>query len=74
MPTQIRRDPFARTTLVREIVRCNPHCTCHWCGTVAGFRERLFRYGTEPDSVNPRINWHRGEFCSLSCHNAYHGV
>lgn len=78
MTTQIRRDPFARTTLVRESALS--HCHCEWCGSTR-YRNGeplvnsagvpiLFRYGTEND--NGRVNWHRGLFCSLSCHNAFH--
>jgi hypothetical protein len=34
----------------------------------------LYRYGTEPDAIHPRVAWHRGAFCTKSCHDAYHHV
>ena len=70
---QISRDPFARTTLVRDhipgylLIRKQ---TCDWCGNLNGFGG-LFRYATDPDDGG-RLHWHDGEFCSLSCHNSYH--
>ncbi len=65
----INRDPFARSSTVREVT--DEQAECSWCG---GTRRsgRLFRYGTELDSLNGRINWHRGEFCSKQCHDSYH--
>ncbi|HYK01045.1 MAG TPA: hypothetical protein VE974_04765 [Thermoanaerobaculia bacterium] len=73
---QLARDPFARTTLVRVIVRPLAHGrTCSWCGSVRTSRKGgtpyLYRYGTEPDAARPRIHWHDGAFCSKSCHDAY---
>jgi hypothetical protein len=74
---QLARDPFARTTLVRIIVRpLASGQTCSWCGNVRhsrrGHAPHLYRYGTEPDAIRPRIHWHDGVFCSKSCHDAYH--
>ena len=74
---QLVRDPFARTTLVREVVRpLAPGQTCSWCGNVRVSRRSrtpfLYRYGTEPDAVRPRMQWHDGAFCSKSCHDTYH--
>jgi hypothetical protein len=73
---QLARDPFARTTLVRMIVRPLAHGqTCSWCGNVRHMRRGrtyLYRYGTEPDAIRPRTHWHDGAFCSKSCHDAYH--
>ncbi len=79
----INRDPFARTSLVREAVPLHEQCRCDWCGA---YRKRqswlfvgscivlsLFRYGTRPDSIRGGINWHNGVFCSKGCHDAYHG-
>jgi hypothetical protein len=72
----VSRDPFARTTLVRTIVRpLAPGQDCGWCGNVRHARRggpSLFRYGTEPDAVRPRVHWHDGAFCSKPCHDAYH--
>jgi hypothetical protein len=68
---QLTRDPFARTTLVREL--SDNVCVCAWCGSarvVRGKVQLAFRYGTESD--NGRVSWHRGAFCGKSCHDAYH--
>lgn len=69
MATQISRDPFARTTLVRD--RVSTDKGCDFCGSRLK-RPHLYRYGTEPDRVVPRVNWHKGVFCSKSCHDSYH--
>lgn len=73
----IARDPFARHTLVRSVVRpLAAGQTCTWCGSVRTSRRCrttfLYRYGTEPDAIRPRIAWHDGVFCSKSCHDSYH--
>jgi hypothetical protein len=74
---QLARDPFARTTLVRVLVHLPASGqTCSWCGSVRTSRRGrtfLYRYGTAPDAVRPRIHWHDGAFCSKPCHDAYHG-
>jgi len=73
----IARDPFARTTLVHDTIQplANNH-SCDFCGGVGISRRRrvpfLYRFGTEPDAIHPRVAWHRGAFCSRSCHDAYH--
>jgi hypothetical protein len=76
---QIARDPFARHTLVRLVVRpLAGGQTCSWCGGVRTSRRSrttsLYRYGTEPDAIHPRVSWHDGAFCAKSCHDAYHDV
>ena len=72
----VSRDSFARTTLMRTIVRpLTPGQDCRWCGNVRHARRggsSLFRYGTESDAVRSRIHWRDGEFCSKSCHDAYY--
>jgi hypothetical protein len=73
----LRRDPFARQTLVREVIRAlAPEQTCSWCGGVRMPRRcrtpSLYRYGTEADAIRPRVAWHDGAFCTKSCHDAYH--
>jgi hypothetical protein len=74
----ISREPFARMTLVREVL-----CplvgaqTCSWCGNIRTTRSStpfLYRYGTEPDAIHARVSWHEGAFCSKSCHDVYHDV
>lgn len=67
MSVQISRDPFARSTTERELVR-GKGC-CDWCGQE---RPRLFRYGTWPDGLFTRTLWHKGLFCSKPCHDDYH--
>ncbi len=77
----INRDPFARASLVREAVPLDEPRHCQFCGQRRQRHARpgdaicahLFRYGTQPDSISGRINWHSGTFCSKSCHDAYHG-
>lgn len=74
---QIARDPFARHTVVRAVIRpLVPGQTCSWCGGVRTSRRSctasLYRYGTEPDAIHPRVSWHVGAFCAKFCHDAYH--
>ena len=70
----IARDPFARTTLVRDTIQplVGNHA-CDFCGGVGTSRRRprLYIFGTEPDAIHPPVAWHRGAFCSRSCHDAY---
>lgn len=70
MPTQISRDPFARTTLEREIVHHGNSTGCDWCGSFRRDGESLFRYRTASDGG--RDSAHRGLFCCKSCHDCYH--
>jgi len=75
----LRRDPFARQTLVRAVIRPIAHGqTCSWCGGVRRSRRCrtgfLYRYGTEADAIHSRVAWHDGAFCVKSCHDAYYGV
>ena len=67
---QIRRDPFARSTLMRG--KCQPQSKCNWCGQPA-----KFHYWWENDSSSPNGNraWTQGirPFCSIGCWEAYHG-
>lgn len=67
MTAQISRDPFARTTLVRETVQCNDRCA--WCGSRR--KTGMFRYGTQRDDRGG-TNWHAGLFCSKGCHDDYY--
>lgn len=62
----INRDPYARTETIRRTVQTNKGCD--WCGENP--HGRLFQYGTESD--NGRGGFHKGSFCSKSCHDAYH--
>ena len=79
MTTQISRDPFARTTLVRRIYTDDlVGAKCDWCGNPRkghkGYLAHLFQYGTENDGINQSYigpHWHKGLFCSKSCHDSY---
>ena len=70
---QVRRDPFARTTLMRSSVNSMLD-TCDWCGGSRYFKgkmlNRLFVYMTVHDGGRKYI--HGGKFCSASCHDSYH--
>lgn len=67
-PVQVMRDPFARCTIMREIVRTDKGCA--WCG---GNRfGRLFRYGVERDSLRPRVDWQPEAFCNIECMRDYY--
>ena len=68
--TQISHNPFARTSLLREIVQPSGQ-TCSWCGGL-NRRGKLFKYSTLHDGIATRPAVHRGEFCSKSCHDSYH--
>lgn len=73
---QISRDPFARTTLLRERIYVHSE-TCVWCGhqkVIAHSSQRyLFRYSTKKDGIHTQPQPHSGLFCSKSCHDSYHG-
>lgn len=63
---QISRDPFARTTLLREVVPTPK--SCDFCGSKRK-SGKLFRYSVESDGGSR--NSIRGLFCSKSCMEAY---
>lgn len=72
----VSHDPFARESLVRRIVHGG---TCDNCGgnrvKHGEITSALFQYGTERDDRpgEKNVNWHKGKFCSKSCHDSYHG-
>jgi hypothetical protein len=78
---QISRDPFARTTLVREVCDYAIRYRCEWCGAIRAKQsanvvigttcKHMFRYGTQRDDRGGTY-WHPGEFCSKACHDSYH--
>jgi hypothetical protein len=55
----LARDPFARTTLVRDTLQPTGNQSCDFCGGTGITRRRripfLFRFGTAPDAVHPRV-------------------
>ncbi len=63
-------DPFTRTTLVRRSADDGPGSNCAECGNRNGYG-KLWEYGTEHGN---RVSWHKGLFCSISCHHSYHGT
>lgn len=71
MTVQISRDPFARSSLVRQVDKTEGE-SCRWCGATVGLGvSRLFRYGTEHDA-RPNVDWENELFCGKSCHDSYH--
>jgi hypothetical protein len=66
----VKRDPFARTELHRELVRTD--LTCYWCGGTRGEGKvrKLYEYHTEHDGG--RKETHSGAFCCRSCFDSYH--
>lgn len=73
----ISHDAYARQSSIRQ-VECGGKCD--WCGTrrthkltrtLSKATHTLFRYGTQSDD-NTREHWHKGLFCSKSCHDSYH--
>lgn len=73
---QISRDPFARLSIVRRSVHVHHFQTCKWCGNKGKRLQsglyRLFEYGTDNDDRNGLVDWHKGYFCSKSCHDSYY--
>jgi hypothetical protein len=66
--TYLHRDPFARTTLVRDYEKETTE-NCSWCGGRSN-HGGLFQYGIEHDGG--RYDPITGLFCSKSCMEAYH--
>jgi hypothetical protein len=67
MPAQLRRDPFARATLVRDTLAQRGRKDCKWCGKPRS----KFLYGWLGDAITARY-CPDGPFCSVSCWEAYH--
>ena len=69
---QLRRDPFGRRTLVRELIpeQDRPGDGCDWCGGPGRFRYTWERDGVAPlvRIVGPRV---RPAFCSVGCWGSY---
>ena len=65
---QLRRDPFARTTLERTTMEDRGR-GCAWCGQHRA-SGRLFHYRVGSDAIRPTGVWGRG-FCDLSCYVAF---
>ena len=74
MIVQLKRDSFARETMVREHAPQRmliESYTCDNCGA-RNVHQGLWRYGTERDSINGRTIWHKGLFCSKRCHDSFY--
>jgi hypothetical protein len=71
MSKQVRRDPFARETVMSD--RVYGGATCQWCG---GFgrtktqRKYLHRYSLHSDGG--RVSADKYLFCSWDCRNTYY--
>jgi hypothetical protein len=70
---QLRRDPFARATLVRLTLNSGDRKyltgdSCAWCGGAA-----RYKYQWVPDSVNGQTSWMQDHkaFCSVGCFETY---
>ena len=58
--TTISRDPFARSEVVRRVVRVEVEC--------AGCTRRArFQYGLLSDGIRTQVHWSPVLVCSLSC-------
>jgi len=73
---ELKRDPFARTTVVRRPDTAGQgarECAC--CGAIrrsAGGRPLLaWNYGTRHDGG--RTEWSRSPFCGRDCSRTFHG-
>jgi hypothetical protein len=68
MAVQIERDPFARMTLMRELLPIGERKECTWCGQPA-----KFTYAWEEDSRARRgMPLQDKPFCSVSCFKTYY--
>lgn len=71
---QLSRDPFSRTTLMRQTVTgIERLMACDWCGQSKRTKAGLFilyRYITEHD--DGRRESSSRLFCSKSCHHSFH--
>lgn len=68
--TQIRHDPFARGSVIRETVIARYRSECAWCGSRPG----KFRYGWSRDDSSFRDYdaFDTKAFCSISCRTNYY--
>ena len=63
----IKRYPFGRWTLTRELLDEPARTECDWCGG-----NGRFVYFVEHDSIGGRESEISGAFCSKSCMAIYH--
>ena len=67
--TIIRRNPFARAEIHRDVVKTTGKVTCRWCGQKRK-SNNLFAYRVETDGGKSHTC--HGLFCRNSCFDAYH--
>jgi hypothetical protein len=66
VPTPLSRDPFARTTLVRDTVVKIRRTSCAWCG----LRPGRFTYTVEGDGVTHLRPRTTTAYCSVACYRS----
>lgn len=67
MSVQLRRDPFARMTLMRSTTYpINNQCKC--CGQT---KRTLYLYWWEDDNHHGGPHKNSGPFCGVQCYEAY---
>ena len=72
MTAQLRHDPFARATLMREVAHRDDGPTMHSCSWCGQCPRTLYRYWWEPDDATRAANLKLGEeFCSVGCWEAW---
>lgn len=72
MPTLIKRDPFTRVELVREVHNPNPGETCAWCGQLRK-NGKLFKYWWEGDRIIRQYSIKpKHAFCGIGCYQTFH--
>lgn len=77
MAEYVKRDSFARTTLMREKETVPVSRTCDWCGSVKWRKDRqgkqttpyLWRYSVESDTGH--VHYDGKLFCSANCRKCY---
>ena len=79
MPTQLRRDPFARATLYRERVNLGP-CECRNCGTTRTTKSGKplaywYAWKSDADTRSVRsLMAGKGAFCSVGCFTSLYSL
>ena len=66
--THVKRYPFGRWTLTRELIDPIARSECDFCGS----REGKFVYFVEYDSISDQEDEIKGAFCSVDCMRYYH--
>lgn len=69
MITQIQRDGFARTSLMRQLLSKVDRGGCRWCGNAAKYSYAWVGDAQSPLSATVKYS---GPFCTVSCFRSYH--